>query len=118
MKKTIVICDDDKIILEVIQIILGDDYNIITFNNEKDLFKSIDKISPSLIFLDVWIGESDGRKVIKTLKAKNNLNNVPVVLISALHDLEKISEESEANGYLKKPFIMEELTNLVNQMVD
>ena len=118
MKKTIIICDDDKSILEVIQIILGEDYNIVTCNSEQDLFKAVEVISPDLILLDVWMGESDGRKIIKSIKQVDTLKHIPVVLISALHNLEKISDESDADSYLKKPFEMDELIELVKRMID
>ncbi len=110
MAKKILVCDDDEGILEIIKIMLGESgYDVKTVNTGKGIEKKIEEYQPDLILLDLWLAGMDGREIIKVVRRNNSLKGIPVVIISALNDTEKISEEIHADGFLAKPFDMEQL---------
>jgi sigma-B regulation protein RsbU (phosphoserine phosphatase) len=59
-----------------------------------------------LVLLDIMMPEMDGYEVLKRMKASDNLRHIPVVMISALDELESVVRciEAGAEDYLSKPF--------------
>jgi sigma-B regulation protein RsbU (phosphoserine phosphatase) len=59
-----------------------------------------------LVLLDIMMPELDGYEVLKRMKASDNLRHIPVVMISALDELESVVRciEAGAEDYLSKPF--------------
>jgi len=59
-----------------------------------------------LVLLDIMMPELDGFEVLKRMKASDNLRHIPVVMISALDELESVVRciEAGAEDYLSKPF--------------
>jgi DNA-binding response OmpR family regulator len=63
--------------------------------------------------IDNSLGEVLGSEVCKTLKLNNSFNHIPVILCSAVDDLERLSMECNADNYLVKPFNLTELESVV-----
>jgi CheY-like chemotaxis protein len=59
-----------------------------------------------LVLLDIMMPEMDGYEVLARLKADPNLRHVPVIMISALSELDSVVRciELGAEDYLPKPF--------------
>jgi sigma-B regulation protein RsbU (phosphoserine phosphatase) len=59
-----------------------------------------------LVLLDVMMPKVDGYQVLERLKAEGRLHNIPVVMISALNEVESVVRciELGAVDYLSKPF--------------
>ncbi|MDE0059480.1 MAG: response regulator [Defluviicoccus sp.] len=59
-----------------------------------------------LVLLDVMMPEMDGYQVLETMKADSALCRIPVVMISALDELDSVVRcvELGAEDYLTKPF--------------
>jgi sigma-B regulation protein RsbU (phosphoserine phosphatase) len=59
-----------------------------------------------LVLLDVMMPKLDGYQVLERLKAEGRLHNIPVIMISALNEIESVVRciELGAVDYLSKPF--------------
>jgi CheY-like chemotaxis protein len=59
-----------------------------------------------LVLLDVEMPEMDGYQVLEQLKADSRLRDIPVIMISAVEELESVVKciELGAQDYLPKPF--------------
>jgi sigma-B regulation protein RsbU (phosphoserine phosphatase) len=59
-----------------------------------------------LVLLDVMMPKLDGYQVLEQLKAQGRLHNIPVIMISALNEIESVVRciELGAVDYLSKPF--------------
>lgn len=59
-----------------------------------------------LVLLDVMMPEMDGYEVLQHLKAHSSWRNIPVIMISALDEIESVVRciERGAEDYLPKPF--------------
>jgi len=66
---------------------------------------------PDLILLDINMPEMNGYEVCQHLKADENLKDIPVIFISALHDTtDKVQAfDAGAVDYITKPFRFEEV---------
>lgn len=76
--------------------------------------------NPDMILLDIVMPGMDGFEVCRRLKSHNSLKNIPVVFVTA----EQIDKESRikaielgADGFLRKPFEVEELVASIRTMV-
>lgn len=114
--KKIAVIDDDKAILEVIRIILEEQNYLVTLiDDPNNVLKKIQDLSPALILMDLWMSGYDGMDITKQLKKDDSTKHIPIIIISANNDAEKIAKESGANGFLPKPFDIDDLAAVVKQ---
>ena len=112
----ILIIDDDKPMLEIVKSILDNEgYVVETVSNWTIVFDKIRQYKPDLIILDIFISGSDGRVICKELKKSKTTTNIPVILFSATNRLEAYTKDSNAQGYLKKPFETADLLDIVKK---
>ena len=111
--KKIVVVDDDEGILEVVQIVLeGEGYRVQTCQNGACLYYYALQL-PDLILLDVLLSGEDGRALCKKLKSDKRTAHIPVIMLSAHSDANKIANVSGADAFLEKPFDVDALIDLV-----
>ncbi len=111
MKKVLVV-DDNQEILNVIEIILQDEgYDVLCVDTGKDLKEKVISGQPDLILLDIMLGEYNGIELCQQLKSDPVTLGVPVIMISASHNLDKIS--CAAEDFIAKPF---EINNLISKV--
>ncbi|MCX6278943.1 MAG: hybrid sensor histidine kinase/response regulator [Bacteroidetes bacterium] len=70
-----------------------------------------EKEKPDLILLDIMMPDMNGFEVCRLFKKNKNLNDVPIIFISALNDTNDIVTALKAGGvdYITKPFRHEEV---------
>jgi len=119
MCKTIFVVDDDEGILTSIKAILElEGYKVITQNqNCKKLHEIITTTAPQLILLDVLIADNDGRIICKKLKTDKTIANIPIILFSALHQTADNYAEFGADGFIAKPFDVDELLFMIENKI-
>lgn len=116
MKKTILIAEDDPGILEIMRIVLANKgYSVVSVVDGKFLLKEVNRTSPNLILLDIWMPNIAGDKLVKILKASPETAKIPIVIVSALSEAAVIAKTVGADGFLEKPFDIEDLANIVKK---
>lgn len=119
MAKRLLIIDDDPAILDVLNIVFLDEgYNVVISDNS-EIIVDLQKIAPDLILLDVNITTSikNGDIICGEIKAVAETHLLPIILLSAELDLVQISIDCGADGYIKKPFDLDDLTGKVRDML-
>jgi DNA-binding response OmpR family regulator len=119
MAKKILVIEDDKDIRDTIVYVLEDQgYEVISSEDAK-ILKSIDQHDPDMILLDNWLTEwksdANGQQLSKGLKSNPATQHIPVIIISAVSDVREIAKAGLADGYLRKPFGVDELIDIVKQ---
>ena len=110
MKQTILIVDDDKDILELLEFTLSNiGYDVLGFLNTKNVSKMILEENIDLILMDRSLPNIDGGLYVEMLRSKNI--NIPVIFVSAKDAPSDIKEGFliGADDYITKPFNMDEL---------
>lgn len=108
-RKTIVVADDDNDILEAISLILeSDGYEVKTVNNGGEILKWNREL-PDLFLLDLWMSGVSGKDLCLYLKKQKTTKRIPVLFISANRDVVQLTTECGADGYISKPFEMDDL---------
>ena len=111
--KDVLIADDNPAIVEALSLMLEDvGYTIRTLNARtsfETMLNIIQQDVPGILLLDIWMSGKDGRDICKYLKSQEMTRNLPIILVSANSDLQRIAQESGADDYLAKPFGMKEV---------
>lgn len=113
----ILVCDDDKEIVNAIQIYLNKEgYNILKAYNGKEALKIIEKMEVHLIILDIMMPEMDGMTVANKVR---ETKGVPIIMLSAKsEDYDKVAGlNNGADDYVTKPFNPIELIARVNSQI-
>jgi len=118
MTKKLLICDDDVDIVEMLEIVLDDiSYEIITETNSKKVLELISNTHPHLVLMDLWMPVISGDQILKHMREDKSLASIPVVIMSAAPDGKEIALKAGANGYIPKPFDVDELVQRVNEFI-
>lgn len=107
-KKIFIIEDNSGILYALKEALSLEGYDVETFS----VFMGVNTLSqnlPDLIFLDVFLAAQDGREITRALKSDARTVQIPVVLLSAYPGIEELAKEAGADGYLAKPFHLEDL---------
>lgn len=119
-RKTIMVADDDQDILDLVTALLIDSgYRVVTSYNGDGLENIEETGLPDLLLLDIRMQHGrNGKEIATRLKHQKSTQNLPIVLISANHDIVEAVEESGADGFLRKPFNVKQLMEVVRQYVE
>jgi len=117
-KKTILIVDDDKNILNGLAEILGIvGFEVIKADAGTEALKILSIKNIDLLIVDILMPEVDGKKILSLLKEAEP--DMPIIIITGF-DIEITREYAtkyKANGFLPKPIEAEDLINLVNKIL-
>lgn len=110
-KPTILIVDDEKINLNILIELLGEDYEVIVALNGKKALQLVEKKQIELILLDIMMPDMDGYEVCATLKSSAKTKELPVLFLTSKTDDESIEKGFKNGGvdYITKPFRVVEL---------
>lgn len=114
----ILICDDEKEILELIELYLGKEgYSIVKANDGQEALEKVKNDTDfDLAIVDIMMPRVDGYRVIKEIR---KLYNIPIIMLSAKNqDSDKIlGLDLGADDYITKPFNPLELVARVNAQI-
>jgi len=117
--KRILAVDDNQDILDVLRYILEDSgYEVDTLSNGNDLFHQIEKHHPDLILLDIMLGDMDGRVLCKNVKETAKTHDIPVILVSASHNVgDSMKQNGAPDDFIAKPFDMNVLLDSIERQL-
>jgi DNA-binding response OmpR family regulator len=108
--KRILAVEDDHDILELYRYIFSEaGYEINTSSTGRDLIQLILAFRPALILLDVNLGELNGADLCRQIKGNPQTAGTIVVLVSANLQIFELLLRSGADGFIPKPFDLEDL---------
>jgi two-component system alkaline phosphatase synthesis response regulator PhoP len=116
MKEKILVVDDEKDILELIDFNLSKNgYRVRTVTSGEEALDLIKENDYDLIILDLMLPGVDGFDICKIIKADKHKANIPIVMVTAKADeADKVAGlEIGADHYVTKPFSPRELLAIV-----
>jgi len=119
MPKKILVIDDDRDILEIIDIIFKQEgYDVILSETGHEA-EYIQQINPDLVLLDIRISGSgkNGIDICSKIKSRPETKDLPVILFSAEDNIEEMSHQCGADGYIRKPFKARQLIKKVKEIL-
>ncbi len=108
----ILICEDDSDIQDLLEIIVSSmGISLSQCQDSKSLFKKLSEEKIDLIILDYWLKKKKADKIL--LKLKENHKEIPIILMSAVSDLQELALKFKVDEYIKKPFNIDDLKNKI-----
>src|SRR5258707_425209 len=106
----ILVVDDDAMVRQTITNFLEEqNVPVASVSSRHDLNSHLEKAHPSLILLDLRLGQEDGLDVLKEIRSHSD---VPIIIMTG-HSREEVDRvvglELGADDYLTKPFSLREL---------
>lgn len=116
MKKQVLIIEDEPVIAEMISILLEvEGYDVISLADTGLARRKLHDKEVDLVMLDLGLKGEDGQSMCVYIKSQNDLKHIPVILVSANSELEKIKIECGADDHIAKPF---ELDHFIGKVRD
>ena len=115
-KKKVLIADDNKYMLDALQEIIeigGYRAEVADVDGPFKLSKEL----PDLILMDIKMSGKDGRVFCRDLKSNLKTKNIPIILLSASHQLHDSALEAGADVFMAKPFSMNDLLEKINNLI-
>ncbi len=107
----ILVIDDNKDYQFLIQSCLQGEYKVLVADTGKSGVALAKEHKPSLILLDIALGEIDGFEVCHLLKGEKETAETPIIFLSSRSDAHSkvMGFDLGADDYIQKPFEAEEL---------
>jgi DNA-binding response OmpR family regulator len=105
----ILVVDDDHDLLDMVQQALEiEDYTVIVADSGQIALEKFEQYQPNLILLDIKMPMVDGFQVLQQIRSKST---IPIIMLTGIQEPSFISRSLDlgADGYLKKPFSIQEL---------
>jgi urea transport system substrate-binding protein len=116
-KPLILVADDDPEMVSIIDEALSyRGYRVVTAKHGKEALERVDAECPQLILLDMKMPVMDGWAFSKALRERHG-RSIPIVVITAMEDSQLRADELGAEGELGKPFNMQQLYEVVEDML-
>jgi CheY-like chemotaxis protein len=112
----VLVVDDDPDILDAIcDILEGEGYRVARARHGVEALEQVEQEPPAIILLDLMMPVMDGLSFAQTLRQRWDVPSIPIVVISADGNPQKVAAVG-AQGYLAKPFDIDALLSQVSHM--
>ena len=116
MKRKVLVIEDEPVIAEMICIMLEmEGLNVISLADTVTAKQKLHSDEIGLVLLDLHLKGESGQTMCEYIKGQGDLKGIPVILVSANVDLEKIKIACGADDHIAKPFELTDFTSKVRQ---
>ena len=116
-KRKVLVVDDDAEIVDLIRDIFSRDgrFEVTTASSGYDAGVMTHQFRPEVILLDYMLPDVNGNIVCQTIKQNPEFEDIKIVIVSGVVKQDEIDQllRSGAEGFIKKPFGVDELVDKV-----
>jgi CheY-like chemotaxis protein len=113
----LVVDDDAAIRMLIAEALEGEGYGVVTAINGADALMVLAAMQPAAIVLDLMMPVMDGRAFLAARRQDPRQAAIPVLILSAAHDLGGAGPALGARACMAKPFDLEVLLAVVEHLV-
>lgn len=114
---TILVCDDDPSLRELVRAVLGPSYRFLEAADGTEALALARDEHPDLIVLDVMLPGLSGIEVLEALRIDDELSDMRVVVITAWSHAEIDAQVAGADRFVSKPFDPDDLSAAVEELL-
>lgn len=117
IKPTILVVDDEPGARQSLEVILEDDYRVLSAESGREALEVLQRESIDLILLDVNMPDMDGLAVLRKIKEQDD--EMDVIMVSALNLARKAVDAIKlgAYDYITKPYEPEDILSTVHRAI-
>ena len=116
-RKTILICDDEPALRELVRASLDDGYRFAEASDGLVALELAHELEPDAVILDLMLPRLGGLEVLAQLQADSRLSRVPVVVITAWNETREDVLAAGAAEFVTKPFDPDQLRDAVMELL-
>jgi DNA-binding response OmpR family regulator len=117
-KTHILVMDDDPDICMMLKIMLEyKNFSVFTTDNEPEARKILHDNRISVLIMDMLLSGADGTEICKRLKEEDEYKEIPILMFSAHPHAQERCLAAGADGFLGKPFEMNDMLAKVNSLL-
>ncbi len=116
--KTILVCEDDDNLRQLIRVVLGDGYRVVEARDGDEALRLALELRPDLVILDVMLPGRSGLDVLAVLRGELRNEHTPVIVMSAWAHAADEALDAGADHFVPKPFEPAALNAIVRQALD
>ena len=116
-RKTILICDDEPALRELVRASLDDGYRFAEASDGLVALELAHELEPDAVILDLMLPRLGGLEVLAQLQADPRLSRVPVVVITAWNETREDVLAAGAAEFVTKPFDPDSLRVAVTELL-
>jgi len=116
----ILVVDDDKGATDLLEaILLATGHQAVVVNDSSKAMETAVQEKPNLILLGLMMPEPTGFQLCRMLRQNPDFRTVPIVIITALDNTDSrvVAIGAGANGFLRKPFHVSDLTDKIKDLL-
>ena len=117
MPPTILICEDEPSLRELVRATLGDGYTFADAADGEEATRLLRELRPALVVLDLMLPRVSGLEVLGELRADEAISDTPVVVITAWSHAREAALAAGADRFIAKPFEPDELKSAVDELL-
>jgi CheY-like chemotaxis protein len=116
---TILVIDDDLAMQTVLEIAFREaGYRVILANDGEEGVQKLMTLKPSLVISDIMMPQMDGVEAFQRIKDQLQEDGIPIFIMTALNRKPWFADlEAEGAVIIQKPFDIDQLIQLVNDML-
>ena len=115
MKLVLVVDDEPSVRMVVHDILHEEGYRVILAPHGRAMLELAAQERPDLVLMDVMMPEGDGREAYRAMRARPDLSDVPVVMMSAA--VHPSGLDPSIAGFVHKPFDLAHLLKVVGNLI-
>lgn len=121
MKQTVLVVDDDPLILRVVSTVLDlEEFDVVTATSAAEALDRLATSSPDVVVSDIMMPEMDGFELCQRIREQPAHAKLPIILLTARDGDEDRRRGIDVGGdaYLTKPFSPLELIDEIDRLLD
>lgn len=118
MAKILIVDDDEKVTTLLGRFLNALGYQVTTINQSSKAMQAAESMSPDLFILDIMMPYPDGFTLTTMLREHPKFAGTPILIITALDNSNSKATTLGANGYLAKPFNLDDLSTKVVELLN
>ncbi len=118
---TVLVCDDDPDVLALVRVIVeAAGMHVATLAQPERLLDELERVRPSLLLLDINLGNADGIALARAVRAVDRFAALPLIIFSTQSDARTRQRalDAGADEFIPKPIVSDELRARVTARLD
>lgn len=117
LKKILILEDDEESRSLYEEILHDENFTTIGVQDGKAALDYLDRedVLPDIIVMDLTFPKMSAEEFVNSLKSNKRYKHIPLLVISGHVDTREQATALQANGYLRKPFDIDQLISSINK---
>lgn len=119
-RQKLLLVEDEEELVRIVQTFFRDEgYDVRIAMNAEEALVTLETFAPDVIVSDVRMGRMDGFQFLQALRAMPARKETPFIFLTIMDDRQSVARATSlgADGYLTKPFDVEDLHEKVKQVL-